>query len=69
MGNSTNFCLDVHLYRHHQSPYINVRSRYSYMELDRIFDETDILVVPSLWHETFGFTVLEALSYGVPVIM
>lgn len=39
------------------------------MELDTIFDETDILVVPSLWHETFGFTVLEALSYGVPVVM
>ena len=30
-------------------------------------DETDIMVAPSIWYETFGFTVLEALSYGVPV--
>ena len=29
----------------------------------------DLLVAPSIWYETFGFTVLEALSYGVPVIV
>ena len=29
----------------------------------------DVLVVPSIWKETFGFVVLEALSYGVPVIV
>lgn len=32
-------------------------------------DETDILVTPSVWNETFGYTVIEALSYGVPVIV
>ena len=37
--------------------------------LEKIFDETDVLVAPSIWYETFGFTVLEALSYGVPVII
>lgn len=68
-GKQHNFCLDVHFIPTSPSPYINVHDRYSYMELDTIFDETDILVVPSLWHETFGFTVLEALSYGVPVVM
>ena len=51
------------------SPYIKVHDRYSYTELERIFDETDVLVAPSIWYETFGFTVLEALSYGVPVII
>ena len=28
-----------------------------------------MLVAPSVWHETFGFTVLEALSYGIPVVI
>lgn len=37
--------------------------------MGEIFDYTDILVAPSIWYETFGFTVLEALSYGVPVII
>jgi len=32
-------------------------------------DQFDVLVVPSEWEETFGFTVLEALSYGIPVIV
>lgn len=51
------------------SPYIRVHGRYSYTELEKIFNETDVLVAPSIWYETFGFTALEALSYGVPVII
>lgn len=51
------------------SPYIKVHDKYSYADLERIFDETDVLVAPSIWYETFGFTVLEALSYGVPVVI
>lgn len=42
---------------------------YVYDELESIFDNTDLLIVPSQWYETFGFTVLEALSYGVPVLV
>lgn len=64
-----NFCLDVHFTPMEMSPYIKVHDRYTYTELERIFDETDVLVAPSIWYETFGFTVLEALSYGVPVII
>lgn len=43
--------------------------RYGYSDLESIFNETDIVIVPSIWYETFGYTVLEALSYGVPVII
>ncbi|MFR2318866.1 MAG: glycosyltransferase [Enterocloster sp.] len=64
-----NFCLDVHFTPIEMSPYIKVHDRYSYAELEKIFDKTDVLVAPSIWYETFGFTVLEALSYGVPVII
>ncbi len=44
-------------------------SSYSYDQLPEIFDDADLLVAPSVWHETFGFTVLEALSFGVPVVV
>lgn len=64
-----NFCLDVHFTPIEMAPYIKVHARYSYTDLGEIFDHTDILVAPSIWYETFGFTVLEALSYGVPVII
>lgn len=63
------FCLNVHFMPINSSPYIKVNERYTYNELEKILDETDLLIAPSLWFETFGFTVLEALSYGVPVII
>lgn len=63
------FFLDVHFDPMELAPYIRSHKRYSYDELEKIFDETDVLVAPSVLYETFGFTVLEALSYGVPVII
>lgn len=42
---------------------------YEHSELKKIMLNTDILLAPSVWYETFGFTVLEALSFGVPVII
>lgn len=48
---------------------IKFHGRYSYRQLSSIFDNTDLLVVPSIWNETFGFIVLEGLSYGVPVLV
>ena len=64
-----NFFLDIHFEPIESVPYIITHERYSYAELEKIFDETDVLVAPSIWYETFGFTVLEALSYGTPVII
>ena len=34
-----------------------------------VYNDMDVLVVPSVWKETFSLIVLEALSYGVPVIV
>ena len=48
--------------------YIVQHEPYKYNELSKVMNYIDILIVPSL-SETFGFTVLEALSYGVPVIV
>lgn len=48
---------------------VKINGRYSYSDLNTIFENTDILIVPSIWNETFGFITLEALSYGVPVLV
>lgn len=63
------FRLDVHFTPAEPAPYIVSHDRYGYGDLKGIFSETDVLVAPSVWHETFGFTVLEALSYGIPVVI
>lgn len=64
-----NFCLDIHFNLNEKKPYMNIHDRYSYNELKNIFLNTDVLIVPSVWYETFGFTVLEAICHGVPVII
>ena len=43
--------------------------KYLYEDLSKIFENTDVVVVPSIWKETFGFIGLEALSHRVPVII
>ncbi|MFL0246149.1 glycosyltransferase [Candidatus Clostridium stratigraminis] len=42
---------------------------YNYQELEDIFNNTDILIIPSVWNETFGYIGLEAFSFGVPVMV
>lgn len=52
------------------APYMQVQEDgFNYAMLEQIMADTDVLMAPSVWYETFGFTVLEALSYGVPVIV
>jgi glycosyltransferase involved in cell wall biosynthesis len=38
------------------------------VDASRFFDEIDVLVVPSTWHEPFGLVIGEAHSRGIPVI-
>jgi glycosyltransferase involved in cell wall biosynthesis len=35
---------------------------------EEFFSKIDILIVPSIWHEPLGRTVLEAYAHGIPVI-
>ena len=53
-----------------QSDRANIRYHGTYQsnQLSSVFRETDLLVVPSICFETFGFVVIEALSHGVPVL-
>lgn len=49
--------------------YYMFKGRYLYSQLEEIFKESDVIVIPSIWKETFGFIGIEALSYGIPVIV
>lgn len=65
-----NFELKIYSPVQNPSPYMKVHEDgFQYDQLKRIMADTDVLVAPSIWYETFGFTVLEAISYGVPVIV
>ena len=37
-------------------------------DIPRLLQEYDISLVPSLWQEAFGYTTIEAMAAGVPVI-
>lgn len=43
--------------------------RYQYGDLKEIFGSAHVIVIPSIWKETFGFIGLEALSFGVPIVL
>ncbi|MEW8983208.1 MAG: glycosyltransferase [Bacillus anthracis] len=49
--------------------YYTFYGRYNYDQLKDIFNEFDLLIIPSIWKETFGFIGLEAQSYGVPIMV
>jgi glycosyltransferase involved in cell wall biosynthesis len=46
----------------------NVRVMAAAENVDEIYRETRILVVPSLWAEAFGQVVVEAMLRGIPVV-
>lgn len=64
-----NFETHIFMEINNSAPYMICHKPYSYSELPDVMDKFDVLVVPSECEETFGFTVLEALSYGIPVIV
>ena len=63
------FSLNVYFQPDEVPPYMSIHQRYDYSQLESIFEETDLLLAPSIWYETFGYTVLEALSFGTPVLV
>lgn len=63
------FSLDVYFETAKRPPYMRCHKRYAYEELGAVFKDTDLVIVPSIWRETFGYAVLEALSYGVPALI
>lgn len=50
-------------------PNVFYKGRYTSAMMEQVFDNMDLLVVPSIWHETFSLVTLEALSYGTCVLV
>lgn len=50
-------------------PYLRRHMPYKEESMGAVFKNMHVLIVPSLCQETYGMVVLEALSYGVPVIV
>ncbi len=50
-------------------PYFISHQPYKDEDVEQVYSNIDVLILPSLWKETYGLVVLEALSYGVPVIV
>ena len=68
--NNKDIELNIFSYTNCKRAYIKEHNYgYNYKDLPKIFDDTDILLAPSKCPETFGFTVIEAVSYGIPVIV
>lgn len=54
---------------HISRDYIEKNGTYSYAQLGAIYKTADLLIVPSLRLETFGFVTLEAYYHGVPSLV
>lgn len=64
------FCLNTYLTESRETRgYIRNRKPFTPKQQEEVYGAMDLLVVPSLWRETFGMVVLEAISYGVPVLV
>ena len=64
------FTLTVFMeYQSYRREYLIRKKPYDYRRLAEVYRDIDVLVVPSLWAETYGLVVSEAISYGVPVIV
>jgi glycosyltransferase involved in cell wall biosynthesis len=47
---------------------IELRGYYGESELDRLLDEVDVGIVPSIWEEAYGYVGVEFLAKGIPVL-
>lgn len=51
-----------------QDPRVKLMGRYHQKNLPDILSRIDVVVIPSLWHETFSIVAREALLSGTPVV-
>jgi glycosyltransferase involved in cell wall biosynthesis len=47
---------------------VELRGPYERSDLDHMLDDVDVGLMPSVWEEAFGYTGLEMIAKGVPLI-
>jgi len=47
---------------------VHFRGTVSLPELQKLYQQADLLVLPSIWQESYGLPVAEAMASGVPVL-
>lgn len=60
--------LEEHLKKKYKQPNIIFKGKCSREETLKNISQSKYLIQASIWYETFGLTILEAMSLGVPVI-
>ena len=58
-----------HLPNEESPSFIEQKGYFTKGTIDSVYENIDILIVPSKWKETFGLITVEALSYGVSVFV
>jgi glycosyltransferase involved in cell wall biosynthesis len=48
-------------------PELELAGEYDRFDLDRLLDDVDVGIMPSVWEEAYGFAGLELLAKGIPV--
>jgi glycosyltransferase involved in cell wall biosynthesis len=49
-------------------PELEVGGEYDRWELDRLLEDVDVGIMPSVWEEAYGYAGLELLAKGIPVV-
>lgn len=49
-----------------EKPWVHNEGIKAEDEMNDVYQQMDLIVLPSLWHETFGFVVLESILQGTP---
>ncbi|WP_434669345.1 glycosyltransferase [Lacticaseibacillus rhamnosus] len=58
---------DVHVEKN--SPNVTNHGRFKHKEISKVFKTFDLLIIPSVWKETFGLVALESISNNTPVVV
>lgn len=60
---------DIAKFPFFEKPWVHNEGIKAEGEMNDVYQQMDLIVLPSLWHETFGFVVLEAILQGTPCIV
>lgn len=48
---------------------VEYKGRFASEKMELVYNSMDLLIVPSIWCETFGLTTIEGIQFGVPVLV